>query len=255
MSIGIQASAGLHQRARSFGCMSLICGYCGRDEANDDVKSTLLAAIGSWLKLANNLPPAVSSRLAACLKEKDTLKAAALTATLQVSFCSCSMVIICCRSRQQCVLAVYSAVKSRLQTRGLWQPSSSKLCLTLTAIWCTNTFVTCGTLPHHVCTSSSKAVCSLLPAVAPHTYMYASSQGVLMGSRMCDEVQALQGNGRIRSQAGTLATPLAKLVEDGASKLAQRATGISALTACCHIAAASHDADEALKQNKVCCLH
>lgn len=68
------------------------------------------------------------------------------------------------------------------------------------------------------------------------------------------EMQALQGNARIRSQAGTLATPLAKLVEDGASKLAQRATGISALKACCHIAAASHDADEILKQSQVSCL-
>lgn len=64
-------------------------------------------------------------------------------------------------------------------------------------------------------------------------------------------VQALQGNTRIRSQAAPLATPLAKLVEDGASKLAQRTTGVSALLACCHIAAASHEADEALKQNKV----
>lgn len=45
--------------------------------------------------------------------------------------------------------------------------------------------------------------------------------------------------------------PLGKLVEDGASKLAQRANGVSALLACCHIAAASHEADETLKQNKV----
>ena len=74
-------------------------------------------------------------------------------------------------------------------------------------------------------------------------------------TQVCDdEMQALQGNARIRSQAGTLATPLAKLVEDGASKLAQRATGVSALTACCHIAAASPDADEVLKQTKVSCL-
>ena len=58
----------------------------GREEANDDVKCGLLVAIGCWLKLASNLPPAVSSRLASCLKEKDNLKAAALTATLQVSF-------------------------------------------------------------------------------------------------------------------------------------------------------------------------
>lgn len=57
----------------------------GRDEANDEVKCSLLAAIGSWLKLAGNLPAAVSSRLASCLKEKDNLKTAALTATLQVS--------------------------------------------------------------------------------------------------------------------------------------------------------------------------
>lgn len=66
-------------------------------------------------------------------------------------------------------------------------------------------------------------------------------------------MQAVQGNTRIRSQAGSLAAPLAKLVEDGASKLAQRASGVSALMACCHIAAASHDADETLKQHKVVC--
>lgn len=64
------------------------CLCSGRDEANDDVKSNLLVAIGSWLKLASNLPAAVSSRLAACLKEKDNLKTAALTATLQVSLWS-----------------------------------------------------------------------------------------------------------------------------------------------------------------------
>lgn len=92
MSTSIQASARNDQQSRflSLGWVPVNCGCycgCGRDEANDDVKSNLLVAIGSWLKLANNLPPAVSSRLAACLKEKDNLKAAALTATLQVSFC------------------------------------------------------------------------------------------------------------------------------------------------------------------------
>lgn len=100
--------------------MPLNCGcYCGRDEANDDVKSNLLVAIGSWLKLANNLPPVVSSRLAACLKEKDNLKAAALTATLQVSFFQSGLVPIRSGSRQQRVLAAYSAVKSCLKTVGL----------------------------------------------------------------------------------------------------------------------------------------
>ena len=64
-------------------------------------------------------------------------------------------------------------------------------------------------------------------------------------------VQALQGNARIRSQAGALARPLAKLVEDGASKLAQRTMGVSALLGCCLLAAASHEADEVLKENKV----
>lgn len=72
-------------------------GY-GRDEANDDVKNSLLVASGSWLELANNLPAAVSSGLAACLKEKDSLKASALTATLQVSLWFSSVVFQCCKS-------------------------------------------------------------------------------------------------------------------------------------------------------------
>lgn len=63
-----------------------VCCECDRDEANDDVKSSILVAIGSWLKLTNTLPPSVSTRLADCLKEKDALKSAALKATLQVSF-------------------------------------------------------------------------------------------------------------------------------------------------------------------------
>ena len=64
-------------------------------------------------------------------------------------------------------------------------------------------------------------------------------------------VQAVQANSSIRSQAVSLAAPLARLVEDGASKLAQRATGVSALLACCYLAAASHEADEVFKQHKV----
>ncbi len=64
-------------------------------------------------------------------------------------------------------------------------------------------------------------------------------------------MQALQANSSIRSQAISLAAPLARLVEDGASKLAQRATGVSALLACCYLAAASHEADEVFKQHKV----
>ena len=109
-----------------------------------------------------------------------------------------------------------------------------------------------------LCLTTGALACAQLPA-------YCCLQLRLILKCMCkvnvlyymqgcaDELQALQGNARITSQAGTLAMPLAKLVEDGASKLAQRATGISALKACCHIAAASHDADEALKQNKVSC--
>ncbi len=64
-------------------------------------------------------------------------------------------------------------------------------------------------------------------------------------------MQALQANSSIRSQAISLAAPLARLVEDGASKLAQRAAGVSALLACCYLAAASHEADEVFKQHKV----
>ena len=72
-----------------------VCFECHRDEANDDVKSSILVAIGSWLKLTNNLPPSVSTRLADCLKEKDALKSAALTATLQVSFLTLPDVLQC----------------------------------------------------------------------------------------------------------------------------------------------------------------
>ncbi len=68
---------------------------------------------------------------------------------------------------------------------------------------------------------------------------------------MVNVMQALQANSSIRSQAISLAAPLARLVEDGASKLAQRATGVSALLACCYLAAASHEADEVFKQHKV----
>ena len=59
---------------------------CHRDEANDDVKSSILVAVGNWLKLTTTLPPSVSTTLADCLKEKDALKSAALKATLQVIF-------------------------------------------------------------------------------------------------------------------------------------------------------------------------
>ena len=61
-----------------------LAGNC-RDEANDDVKSNILGAIGGWLTAAGSLSPAVSQTLADCLKEKDMLKTGALTATLQVS--------------------------------------------------------------------------------------------------------------------------------------------------------------------------
>ena len=56
-----------------------------RDEANDEVKVNVLHAMGAWLKLAGNLPASVAKRLADSLKEQDALKAAALSATLQVN--------------------------------------------------------------------------------------------------------------------------------------------------------------------------
>lgn len=76
-----------------------------RDEANDDVKSSILVAIGSWLKFTSTLPPSVSTRLAECLKEKDALKSAALKATLQVSFpdsaqCAAMQAKLLCQHRQ-----------------------------------------------------------------------------------------------------------------------------------------------------------
>ena len=40
--------------------------------------------MGSWLQHVRSLQPAVSKRLAACLKEKDALKSGALAAILQV---------------------------------------------------------------------------------------------------------------------------------------------------------------------------
>ena len=59
---------------------------CGcRGESNDDVKSNLLTSIGDWLQLSSNCSPAVSSRLAACLTDKELLKNAALSAVLKVS--------------------------------------------------------------------------------------------------------------------------------------------------------------------------
>ena len=64
-------------------------------------------------------------------------------------------------------------------------------------------------------------------------------------------MQALQANPGLRPKAVSLASPLAKLVEEGASKLAQRTTGVSALLACCYIAAASREADGIFKQHKV----
>ena len=57
---------------------------CHRDEANDEVKVNVLSGIGAWLRHAAKLPAPVAKRLADSLKEKDALKAAALSATLQV---------------------------------------------------------------------------------------------------------------------------------------------------------------------------
>lgn len=59
-----------------------------RDEANDEVKVNVLSGIGAWLRHAAKLPASVAKRLADSLKEKDALKAAALSATLQVIFCT-----------------------------------------------------------------------------------------------------------------------------------------------------------------------
>ena len=92
-----------------------VCFLCHRDEANDDVKSSILVAIGSWLKLTNNLPPSVSTRLADCLKEKDALKSAALKATLQVSFpdsarCAAMQSKTLCQTANTCWTLMSTAV-------------------------------------------------------------------------------------------------------------------------------------------------
>ena len=63
----------------------MTCAVVGRDEANDEVKVNVLHAMGAWLRHAVNLPASVGKRLADSLKEKDALKAAALSATLQVN--------------------------------------------------------------------------------------------------------------------------------------------------------------------------
>ena len=67
-------------------------------------------------------------------------------------------------------------------------------------------------------------------------------------------MQAVQSNESIQAQAVELAPSLARLVEEGSSKLAQRASGVSALLAACYIAAASHEADEVFRQQKVLLL-
>ena len=60
----------------------------------------------------------------------------------------------------------------------------------------------------------------------------------------------MQRNEGLQAQTAPLAPALARLVEEGCSKLAQRASGMSALLAACYIAAASHDANEVFKQHK-----
>lgn len=61
-----------------------MCPWRSRDEASDEVKINVLTAIGAWLQHAANLPPAAAKRLADSLKEKESLKVAALAAILQV---------------------------------------------------------------------------------------------------------------------------------------------------------------------------
>jgi len=90
-----------------------VCCECCRDEANDDVKSSILVAIGSWLKFTTTLSPSVSTRLADCLKEKDALKSAALKATLQVSFPDSAQ---CAVPHSQHLLAIYNYCCLRQQT-------------------------------------------------------------------------------------------------------------------------------------------
>ena len=65
------------------------------------------------------------------------------------------------------------------------------------------------------------------------------------------ELQAAQHNEGIQAETVALSPALARLVEEGSTKLAQRASGVSALTAACYIAAASQEADDDFRQNKV----
>lgn len=60
------------------------CEWRIRDEASDEVKINVLTAVGAWLQHAASLPSVVAKRLADSLKEKDSLKGAALAAVLQV---------------------------------------------------------------------------------------------------------------------------------------------------------------------------
>lgn len=85
------------------------CVVVGRDEANDEVKVNVLHAMGAWLKHAANLPASVAKRLADSLQEKDALKAAALSATLQVNppkLLSCFMAGSADSSQACCLLCV-----------------------------------------------------------------------------------------------------------------------------------------------------
>lgn len=74
-----------------------------------------------------------------------------------------------------------------------------------------------------------------------------SYQGTM---QLCDP-QAVRHNEGIQAEAVAVAPVLARLVEEGSTKLAQRASGVSALTAACYIAAASQEADDVFRQNKV----
>lgn len=61
----------------------------------------------------------------------------------------------------------------------------------------------------------------------------------------------MQQNKHIQAQAVATVPNLARLVEEGSSKLAQRASGVSALLSVCYIAAASGEANDILKEHKV----
>lgn len=57
---------------------------CCREDANEEVKLQLLAALGAWLSHAQSIPGAALQRLKDGMKEKDALRRAHLRSLNQV---------------------------------------------------------------------------------------------------------------------------------------------------------------------------